>query len=99
MMGSIVNHIQALGIEVQHIPGGCTYLYQPVDVGINRSIKKEMTEQWEEWMINGGGVEDGVAKPPARRQVAELIIGAYKSITKQTARNVWKKMGYKWFLD
>ena len=43
MMGSIVNHIQALGIEVQHIPGGCTYLCQPVDVGINHSIKKEMT--------------------------------------------------------
>ena len=41
MMGSIVNRIQALGIEVQHIPAGCTYLCQPVDVGINRSIKKK----------------------------------------------------------
>ena len=52
-----------------------------------------MTEQWEEWMINGGGVEDGVAKLPARRQVAEWIIGAYKSITEQTARNASKMMG------
>ncbi len=59
-----MNQIQALGIEVQHILAGCTYLCQPMDVGINRSIKKEMNEQWEEWMINGGGVEDGVAKPP-----------------------------------
>jgi hypothetical protein len=99
MMGSIVNLIQALGIEVQHILGGCTYLCQPIDIGINRSIKKEMTEQWEEWMISGGGVEDGVAKLLARRQVAEWITGAYKSITKQTARNAWKKMGYEWFLD
>ena len=24
-----------------------------------------MTKQWEEWMINGGGVEDGDAKLPA----------------------------------
>ena len=47
-------------------------------------------------MINGGGAEDGVAKPPARRQVAEWIIGEYKSITKQTARNAWKKMGEQW---
>ena len=47
-------------------------------------------------MINGGGVEDGVAKPPARRQVAEWIIGPYKSITKQTARNAWPKMGKQW---
>ncbi len=87
MMGSIVNRIQALGIEVQHIPAGCTYLCQPVDVGINCSIKKEMTEQWEEWMINGAGVEDGIAKPPARRQVVECFIETYKSITEQTARN------------
>jgi hypothetical protein len=36
---------------------------------------------------HGNGVEDGVAKLPARKQVAEWIIGAYKSITKQTARN------------
>ena len=43
-------------------------------------------------MINGGDVEDGVAKPPARRQVAEWITGAYKSVTKQTAKNAWKKM-------
>jgi hypothetical protein len=32
MMGSIVNRIQALGIEVQHIPGDCMYFCQPVDV-------------------------------------------------------------------
>ena len=99
MMGSIVNRIQALGIEVQHIPAGCTYLCQPVDVGINRSIKKEMTEQWEEWMIHGGGVEGGIAKTPTRRQVAEWIVGSYRNISEQTARNAWKKRGYQWFID
>ena len=97
MMASIVNPVQALGIEVQPIPAGCTYLCQPVDVRTNRSIKQEMTEQWEEWMINGGGVEDGVAKPPARRQVAKWIVGVYKSITEQTARNALKQMGCQWF--
>ncbi len=99
MMGSIVNRIQALGIEVQHIPAGCTYLCQPVDVGINRSIKKAMTEQWEEWMIHGGGVEGGIAKTPTRRQVAEWIVGSYRNISEQTARNAWKKRGYQWFID
>ena len=99
MMGSIVNRIQALGIEVQHIPAGCTYLCQPMDVGINRSIKKEMTEQWEEWMIHGGGVEGGIAKTPTRRQVAEWIVGSYRNISEQTARNTWKKRGYQWFID
>ena len=97
MMGSIVNRIQSLGIEVQHIPGGCTYLCQPVDVGINRPIKVEMTEQWEEWMVSGGGISDGVAKPPLRAQVAEWIVGSYKAITEETGRNAWRKTGYEWF--
>ena len=56
MMGTIVNRIQQLGIEVHHIPGGCTYLCQPVDVGANHPIKKTMMEQWEDWMAEGGGV-------------------------------------------
>ena len=49
-------------------------------------------------MINGSGVEDGVAKPPARRQVAEWIVGAYKYITQQKARNAWKNMATNGFL-
>jgi len=32
MMASVVMKIQELGIEVTHIPGGCTSLCQPVDV-------------------------------------------------------------------
>jgi len=45
MMGSVVNRIQSLGIEVQHVSAGCTNLCQPVDVGINCPIKKEIMEQ------------------------------------------------------
>jgi hypothetical protein len=42
MMGSIVNQIQRLGIEVLDIPGGCTYSCQPVNVEVNCPIKMEM---------------------------------------------------------
>jgi hypothetical protein len=35
MMASVVQKIQELGVEVKHIPGGCTSLCQPVDVGFN----------------------------------------------------------------
>ena len=38
MMHSTANHIQALGIDVQHISAGCTYLYQPMEVGIDHFI-------------------------------------------------------------
>jgi hypothetical protein len=45
MMGNIVNWIQSLGIEVVHIPLGCTYLCQPIDIGINKSFKSRMCEK------------------------------------------------------
>ena len=47
IMASVVNEIQALGVEVEHIPGGCTYLCQPVDIGINRPYKKHLQMRWE----------------------------------------------------
>ena len=99
MMGSIVNRIQSLGIEVQHIPAGCTYLCQPVDMGINRPIKKEMMEQWEDWMYDGGGVVEGVANTPSRKLVTEWILGTYEAISAETGRNAWRKKGYEWFID
>lgn len=47
MMASVVSFIQDMGIQVLHIPGGCTYLCQPLDVGVNRPLKHHMTEQWD----------------------------------------------------
>ena len=48
MMKPIVNTIKNLGVEVQHIPGGCTSLCQPIDVGINKPFKLRMQRLWEE---------------------------------------------------
>ena len=95
MIGSIVNRIQALGIEVQHIPGSCTYLCQSVGVGVNKPIKKEMTTQREDLMTEGDEMTAGVAKEPTRKLLAEWIVEAYKNVSKEVGRNVWKKKGFK----
>ena len=58
-MGSVVNRIQEMGINMIHIPVGCMYLCQPVDVGINKPLKAAMRAKWEEWMAAGGGIVDG----------------------------------------
>ena len=42
VMASVVNEIQDLGVEVEHIPGSCMYLCQLVDIGINKPYKKHM---------------------------------------------------------
>jgi hypothetical protein len=99
MMGSIVNRIQALGIDVQHIPGGCTYLCQPVNVGINPPIKNGMMEQWEDRMFNCGGVVGGVAKTPSRQLVTQWVICTYKMISKETGRNAWRKKGFECIIN
>ena len=53
-MNSVVNVIQDLGVEVEHIPGGCTSLIQPVDIGINKPFKAFLRKTWEKWMIDEG---------------------------------------------
>mgnify|MGYP006157638139 FL=1 len=35
MMASVVSRIEAMGVHVIHIAGGCTGMTQPLDLGIN----------------------------------------------------------------
>ena len=66
MMGPIVAKIQSMGFEVQHIPGGCTYLCHPIDVGMNKPIKNLVAEQWEDWVDKEGIREGREMKTPSR---------------------------------
>ena len=97
MMGTVVNQIHSLGIEVIHIPLGCTYLCQPVDIGINKMIKYGMQEKQEDLMLDGEGVINGAANEPSRKLVAEWLVDVYTNIPGQTVRNAWMKKGYEWF--
>jgi hypothetical protein len=97
LMGSVVNKIQEMGVEVLHIPGGCTYLCQPVDIGINKPLKSAMRAKWEDWMTDGGGIVDGVAKEPSRKLMSEWLIDAYNGIPETVGRNAWLKTNYEWF--
>ena len=83
MMGSNVNCIQVLGLEVKHIPAGCMYFDQPVNVGLKHPIEQEMTEKWDEWMLDGSDEEGRVAKTPSRQSMAQQIMGAYKTTNQQ----------------
>jgi hypothetical protein len=97
MMGNIVNQIQSLRIQVVHIPPGCTYLCQLIDVGTNKSIKSRMQQKWENWMVVGDGIVNGVAKEPMRQLVAEWVVDVYKNLLAHTVRNASMKSGFEWF--
>ena len=75
-MASVVQMIQELVVGVKHnIPGGCTFLCQPVDVGFNKSFKDRMRQQWMSWMINKGIIHD-TTSPPSRFDVAKWVYAA-----------------------
>ena len=42
--------INDIGVNVEHIPEGCIQLCWPVDMGLNKSFKGMMHTVWEEWM-------------------------------------------------
>jgi hypothetical protein len=52
MMQLVVSKIAVLGVEVIHIPGRCTGLCQPLNVGINKSFKQCCRLVWEDSMMN-----------------------------------------------
>ena len=100
MMSSVVQMIQELGVEVQHIPGGCTSLCQPVDVGFNKPFKDRMRRQWINWMTNEGVVH-GTTSPPARLDVAKWVHAAMLEMKGRgdIIRNAWKRHDYEWFVN
>jgi len=95
MMGSVIGAIEALGVEVEIIPAGCTGLVQPVDVGFNKSFKAKMRDEYNKWLF----AQDPNERTPqtSRREVAEWVIEAEKNVTAVTMRNAWKKTGFSYF--
>lgn len=102
MMTSVVEVIQDLGVEVEHIPGGCTGLVQPVDVGINKPLKGHIRESWEDWMLEDY-VEKGSIASPSREQIIEWINKATTELFGsergfQIVRNAWRHHEYPWYV-
>jgi hypothetical protein len=72
MMGSVVQQIQELRVEVQHIPCGCTLLGQPVDIGFNKPSKDRCRRAWHAWMM-AEAVIHGMTSTPTRLNVATWV--------------------------
>ncbi len=72
MMASVTNKIAKLGIKIIHIPGGCTGLCQPLDVGINKPFKARVRALWEEWMIKEID-HTGMVYVPTRKDISSWV--------------------------
>jgi hypothetical protein len=99
MMGSVVRAIQELGVEVIHIPGGCTGLLQPLDVGLNKPFKVRVRASWDEWMM--AMIDNhAVIESPTRDDIASWAASAHWDMDgKPMMKKAWKKTGYSWFVE
>jgi hypothetical protein len=94
MMALVVQRIQELGVEVKHIPGGCTSLCQPVNISFNKPFKDCVRRTWHSWMI-ANGVVHSTTSPPTRLDVATWVDNAMAEMRREgdIIRNAWRKMG------
>jgi hypothetical protein len=105
MMAPVVQAIQEMGVEVIHIPGGCTCLCQPVDIGFNKPFKTEMRREWTTWMLFEGlsNGENGATIAPSRLQISQWVSSVYTHMTTATSadiiKNAWLKTGFEWFKE
>jgi hypothetical protein len=99
MMASVTDAIAELGIEIIHIPGGCTGLTQPLDVGINKPFKSRVRVLWEEWMIDEI-YRTGLVYAPTHEDISGWVTEVVWGLDgKNLMQNAWRKMGYDWFFE
>jgi hypothetical protein len=98
MMALVVEKVQELGVEVKHIPGGCTSLCQPVDIGFNKLFKDCLRKLWISWMI-AKGIIHGSTSSPMRKNIAMWVCDAMGEMSREGTiiRNAWLKTDCEWF--
>ena len=89
MMEPVVNNIQDFGCAVEHIPGGCTGLAHPVNVGIFKPLKNIVRRHWEDWMLNTG-VSNASTKAPSRQRVSQWYIDSLNDLGTNIIKNSWR---------
>lgn len=101
--GSVAKRIEELGVEWDIIPGGCTGLVQPIDVGIGKPWKNRMRYKLEEWWMNqeddGGGFQERVKPKECRRLIAEWACTTWDALPTDIVYNSWRHIPFSYFPD
>ena len=85
-----------LGIHPYIIPGECTSLVQPLDVGVNRPFKAILKSKWWDWVISQE-ITTSVFKDPSRKNVAEWVDESWEGIGSDIIKNAWRKTDFSYF--
>ena len=101
--GSVAKEIEKLGVEWDIIPGGCTGLIQPIDVGVGKPFKNRMRYKWEDWqmdqMDDDNGIQDRIVPKKTRRLIGEWALEAWNRIPREVIYNSWRHRPFSYFPD
>ena len=94
-MSSIVEAINDIGVNVEHIPEGCTGLCQHVDVGSKTFFKRKKKE---ECMIEIGLIEETLQMNiPHCQHFDYWVSKAYLNMPSKLIINSWRHTPNNWF--
>ena len=95
--GSVANAIEDIGVEWDILPGGCTGLIQPIDVGINKPWKARLRHYLEDWLL----YQDYSRKTPKemRSLMASFAIKSWERVTEDYVWNAWRHHPFSYFPD
>jgi hypothetical protein len=96
--GSVANAIEDIGVEWDIIPGGCTSLVQPIDVGIGKPWKYRMRNRLEEWTTTTT-TADRIKPKEARLLIANWAAEAWAALPNDIVYNSWRHHPFSYFPD
>ena len=96
--GSVAHEIENMGVEWDIIPGGCTGLIQPVDVGIGKPWKGRMRNQLEDWLRMQTNTQR-ITPKETRRLIAEWAVASWSIVHEDVVYNAWRHDVFSYFPD
>ena len=95
---AVLNKLDSMGVRVIKIPEGCTWLVQPVDVGIGKTFRDHCRDKWWDWMISQA--QAGRHRWNVDRELAsQWISETWRDFPADIVRNAWRRNGLSFFLD
>ena len=95
---AVRNKLASMGVSVVKIPEGCTWLVQPVDVGVAKSFRDRCRSKWWQWMIEQMEAESHHLSVD-RELASQWIAETWRDFPSEIIRNAWQKTGRSFFLD
>ena len=97
VMPEVVQAIENMGCQVEHIPPGCTPLCQPIDIGVCKPLKDCLQNFYFNHLYCQ--MEEGVGNfpDPSCAELAQWIAQALHGLSEITIQNSWKYSQFAYF--